>query len=214
MSGVVLVGASGLAREALAVERAVARFRMIRVVDENAALWGSELDGAPVVGGLEEVNRYEDSEIVVCAEEGPVRRRLLSRLRRMGVSDDRYTRVIHPSVDIPNGCTVGDGSILLAHVVLTVDVAVGRHVVVMPNATLTHDVVVEDFATVGAGVSLGGGVRVGSGADLGMNSSVLAGVTVGEDATLEMGSVLLSDLPAWATACGVPAGVDLAYAVD
>ena len=205
MSGVLLLGASGLTREALAVERAIAPFRTIRIVDEDPARWGQEMDGAAVVGGLEEVKRYDDSEIVVCAEQPSARRRLVSRLCQLGVADDRYTRVIHPGVDVPNGCTIGDGSILLANVALTVDIAVGRHVVIMPNVTLTHDDVVEDYATLGAGVSLGSNVRVGSGAFLGMNSSVHEGLTVGENAVLGMGSALMSELPRGGTALGVPA---------
>ena len=205
MGGVLLVGASGLTREVLAVERAIAPFRTFRIVDDDPARLGQEMDGAAVVGGLEEVKSYDDSEIVVCAEQPSARRRLVSRLSQLGVADERYTRVIHPGVDIPNGCTVGDGSILLANVALTVDVAVGRHVVIMPNVTLTHDDVVEDFATLGAGVSLGSNVRVGSGACLGMNSSVDDGLTVGENAMLGMGSALMSELPRGGTAFGVPA---------
>jgi sugar O-acyltransferase (sialic acid O-acetyltransferase NeuD family) len=205
MGGVLLVAASGLAREALAVERAVARYPMIRVIDDNPRLWGSSLNGAPIVGGVEEVKRYDGSEIVVCAGHGAARRSIVRRLAELGVTDDRYTQVIHPSVDVPPGCTVGIGSILLARVVLTADVTVGRHVVVMPNVTLTHDDTVEDFATLCAGVTLGGEVRVGAGAYLGMNSSIRERLTVGRDATLGMGAALLRDLPPAQTWAGVPA---------
>lgn len=204
-AGILLVAASGLAREALAVERGLGRFTSVRVIDDNPAVWGSAMDGAPVVGGLEEVKRYDDSSIVVCAGHGAVRRRLVLRLTGLGVSDDRYTSVIHPSVVVPEGCTVADGSILLAQVVLTADVTVGRHVVVMPHVTLTHDDVVEDYATLCAGVALGGEVRIGSAAYLGMNASVRERVTIGAGATLGMGSALLRDMPPGQTWVGVPA---------
>lgn len=205
MNGVLLVAAGGLAREVLALERAVGRFQVIRLIDDDTALWGSKLDGAPVVGGLEEVEPYGDSQIVVCAGHGSARRRIVARLSDLGVGPDRYATVVHPSVDVPGGCTVGYGSILLAQVVLTADVAVGRHVVAMPHVTLTHHDVVEDFVTLAAGVSLGGGVRVGAGSYLGMNASVRERVRVGPDATLGMGGALLRDLPAGAIWAGVPA---------
>ncbi len=203
--GVLLVAASGLARETLGVERVLGRFRTVRVLDDDPALWGTTMDGAPVVGGLEEVKRYDEASIVVCAGHGAVRRRLVARLSGLGVGPDRYTSVIHPSVEVPAGCTVGAGTVLLARTVMTAGVSVGRHVVVMPQVTLTHDDVVEDFATLCAGVVLGGEVRVGSAAYLGMASSVRERVTVGAGATLGMGAALLHDVPAGQTWVGVPA---------
>lgn len=204
MQRLLLVAAGGLARETLAVERARGRYDAIRLLDDDPRLWGSTMGGIPVAGGLEEVKR-DDADVVVCAGRGAVRRRLVSRLRELGVSDDRYARVVHPTVDVPPGCDVGAGSILLAQVVLTANVTLGRHVVVMPHVTLTHEDVVEDYVTLCAGVTLGGEVRVGSGAYLGMSSSVRERLVVGADATLGMGSALLHDLPPGQTWVGVPA---------
>ncbi len=147
------------------------------------------------MGALDRIVDHPDHDVVVCAGRGAARRSIVSRLRQHGVTEDRFTRCIHPGVEIPAGCDVGPGSILLAGVVLTANVTLGSHVVVMPNATLTHDDVVEDFATICAGVSLGGGVHVGSGAYLGMNASVREHQTVGADATLGMGAALVRDLP-------------------
>jgi sugar O-acyltransferase (sialic acid O-acetyltransferase NeuD family) len=203
--GVLLVAAGGLAREVLEVERRLGRFATVRVLDDDPARWGTSMGGAPVVGGLEEVKRYDESSIVVCAGHGAVRRRLAVRLEQLGVADDRYVSVIHPSVDLPASCVVGAGSILLAQVALTADVTIGRHVAVMPHVTLTHDDEVEDFATLCGGVALGGEVRIGATAYLGMSSSVRERVTVGAGATLGMGSALLRDLPQGQTWVGVPA---------
>ena len=205
MNRLMLVAAGGLAREALAVERALGRFEQIRVVDENPDLWGGTVGGEPVVGGLDLVPEYDDHQLLVCAGRGSSRRAIVRRLLAMGVGHDRFARTIHPSVVVPDSCTVGTGSILLAGVVLTADVHVGDHVVVMPNATLTHDDVLEDFATVCAGVSLGGGVRVGQEAYVGMNAAVRQNLSLGAGSTLGMGAVLLQELPDHETWAGVPA---------
>lgn len=205
MAGLLLVAAGGLAREVLAVLRAQASSRPAWVLDDDPQLWGATVAGAPVIGGLQEVKEYDDSQLVVCAGHGSVRRQLVSRLAQLGVAEDRYACVIHPSVDVPDGCSVGHGSILLAQVALTAEVSVGRHVVAMPHVTLTHNDVVGDYATLCAGVSLGGNVRVGEASYLGMNASVRENVTVGAEAVLGMGSVLLRDQPADQTWVGVPA---------
>jgi sugar O-acyltransferase (sialic acid O-acetyltransferase NeuD family) len=204
MSTLVVVAASGLAREALAVPGALEAFDDVVVLDDDVGRWGGELAGHPVLeGGLERVTTLPDSEALVCVGSGRGRRAVVTRLATLGVH--RYTSVRHPSVSVPPGCTVGAGSILLAGVVLTCDVRVGRHVVAMPHVTLTHDDVVEDFATLCAGVSLGGDVRVGEAAYLGMNSSVRERVVVGRGSTLGMGAALVTDLPDGETWVGVPA---------
>ncbi len=205
MRGLLLVAAGGLAREVLAVVRAETPTQPVWVLDDKAELRGTTLDGAPVIGGLEEVKEYDDARLVVCAGHGVGRRRLVARLTELGVGEDRYATVVHRSVDVHAGCTIGVGSILLAHVALTADVTVGSHVVAMPHVTLTHDDVVGDCSTLCAGVSLGGAVTVGPGAYVGMNAGVRERLRVGADATIGMGAVVLSDVPDGETWVGNPA---------
>lgn len=175
-------------------------------VDDDPDLWGASLDcGLEVLGGLDLVVSHADSTIVLCAGKGRTRAALAGRLRELGVGEERFATVVHPSVAVPASCSIGIGAVVLAGVVLTASVSVGRHVVAMPHVTLTHDDVVEDFATLCAGVTLGGHVAVGRAAYLGMSSSVREKVTVGAGATLGMGAVLTRDRPAGQTWAGVPA---------
>lgn len=205
MAGIVLVAASGLAREVLATEDLVERYDDRVVVDDDPELWGSSCGEAKVLGGLDLVHELPAHDVLLCAGQGSVRRALEQRLLAAGLDPARFASLVHPRASIGEGCLVGEGSIVLAHVTLTADVTLGRHVVVMPGATLTHDCVVADHATLCAGVSLGGHVRVGSGAYLGMNAGVRERVHVGVDAVLGMGAALLEHQPSGETWVGVPA---------
>lgn len=202
---VVLVAASGLAREVAAAIEAAGSHHVVGVLDDNAALHGTDCAGTIVTGTVDAAVGLDGVQFVLCAGSGGARRRIAERLAVKGIGSSRYATIIHPSAAVPSSSNVGAGSVLLAHVTLTADVTVGQHVVVMPQAVLTHDAVVADFATLCAGVALGGNVQVGSGAYLGMSSSVRQGLRLGQDATLGMGSVLLQDLPAGQTWVGVPA---------
>ncbi|HBH57181.1 MAG TPA: acetyltransferase, partial [Arthrobacter bacterium] len=108
------------------------------------------------------------------------------------------------TVECPEGCRIGRGSILLKNVTLTASVTLGAHVVAMPSVTFTHDDDVADFATFAAGVSLGGGVRIGRAAYLGLNCSVRERTSVGSYATVGMGAAVLSNVPDGETGVGVP----------
>lgn len=205
MESVVLVGASGLAREVLAVLGASGGTTILGIVDDNAEELGNEFNRVPILGAIEDLARFPDARPLLCVGAGAGRERIAERLAMLGIGNDRYATVIDPSVCNPGRALIGSGSIILGHVTLTADVRVGHHVVIMPNVTLTHDDLIEDFVTIAAGVSLGGGVQLRRAATLGMNASVREGVTVGRYSTLGMGAVLLRDLPDQHTWAGVPA---------
>ncbi len=205
MSELLLIAASGLAREVLATVRESGQFDVVGILDDDAAKVGSVVDGARVLGPPSDVLRYPEARAVVCIGAGRARERVVARLAGLGFPGYRFATVVDPSVRVPNCCDIGPGSILLGHVTLTAGVTLGEHVVVMPGVTLTHDDFVEDFATFAAGVSLGGGVRIGRAAYLGMNASVREGTSVGAGAVIGMGAVVLADVPEDETWVGVPA---------
>lgn len=205
MTPLLLLGASGLAREVLALVEATGSYRVMGILDDADQLRHTLIGETPVLGSLADAHSYPEAQLLVCIGSGQARRQAVSKLLDQGIEETRFATVIDPSIRVNTGCAIGPGSILLAGVVLTCSVTVGRHVVAMPNVTFTHDDVIEDFATLAAGTSLGGNVSIGSGAYLGMNSAVRQGVRVGPDAFLGMGAALLSDLPAGQTWVGVPA---------
>jgi sugar O-acyltransferase (sialic acid O-acetyltransferase NeuD family) len=205
MTGRLIVGASGLTREALAVVQILGEHTPVQVVDDDQRLWGTCHGQAPVLGGLDLVGDLPDHAVTVGVGKSVARRRIVHRLAAHGVTPDRYASIVHPRLLTSGDTMIGSGCIVLDGVVMTADVKVGDHVVVMPHVTLTHGDRVEDFATLCAGVTLGGDVRVRSGAYLGMSSCVREGTTVGRNATLGMGAVLLQDLPDGESWAGVPA---------
>lgn len=202
---VALLAASGLARETMAAIEAAGTDEVVAVLDDDEASWGRPFGSVCVTGPIAAVADADDAALVVCAGSGAARAAIVARLGDLGIGDERYASVVHPSASVPGDCRVGRGTILLARVVLTAQVTVGRHVVAMPGVVLTHDDVVEDFATLCAGVVVGGDVRIGRGAYLGMNSSVREHRTVGAGSVLGMGAALITDLPDGEVWWGVPA---------
>ncbi|CAM5403220.1 NeuD/PglB/VioB family sugar acetyltransferase [Leifsonia shinshuensis] len=202
MRDLVLIGASGLAREVMAMRQP--GMRVIGVLDDDPGLHGHSIGGVEILGGLELAAQLPGA-LAVCVGGGAGRRAIVQRLTALGVGPERYATLVDDGARLSENSLVGAGTIILAGTVLTADVIVGRHVVVMPNCTLTHDDIVDDYATLAAGVAVGGVVRVGEAAYLGMNSSIRQRVSVGAGATIGMGAVVLTDVPAGQTWAGVPA---------
>ena len=204
MRALILLAASGLAREVLSSARASGHVGR-GILDDRVDLHGTVVGGLPVLGAIESVVRHPDCSFVACVGQGLKRRDIVERLAHLGIGENRYATVIDPSVRVPRSCHVGSGSILLAHTVLTADATIGQHVVAMPNVTVTHDNHIGDYVTLCAGVSVGGGVSIGPAAYLGMNASIREGLTVGEASVLGMGAALTRPLPPFECWVGVPA---------
>jgi sugar O-acyltransferase (sialic acid O-acetyltransferase NeuD family) len=200
-----LVAASGLAREAAAAALAGERYQPVGFLDDDPALHGQQLDGLPVLGGLDRLADWPQAQVLLCAGRGTGRAALAGRLAEAIHRTAGYATLLHPTVSVGSNCLLGPGCILLAGCVLTASVTLGSHVVAMPNVVLTHDDVVEDCATLTAGVALAGQVRIGERAYLGTNSAVRERCTVGADAVVGMGAAVICDVPAGQTYVGVPA---------
>ena len=205
MSELILIAASGLAREVLALVRSSGQYDVVGLLDDDREMTGVTVDGTPVLGTIDDAPNFTHAFVLVCIGSGKSRETVVERLTAMGLNEARYATVIDPTVQCPEGCRIGRGSILLRNVTLTASVTLGSHVVAMPSVTFTHDDDVADFGTFAAGVSLGGGVRIGRAAYLGMNSSVRERASVGAYATVGMGAAVLSNVPDGETWVGVPA---------
>jgi sugar O-acyltransferase (sialic acid O-acetyltransferase NeuD family) len=197
---ILLVGASGLAREVIATGIG----GVMGIVDDNPALHGTEMAGVPVLGSIDAA-ADSGASLLVCVGPSASRRRIVRRLMAAGVGEDRFATYVAQSARVGRTSTVAVGSILLDNVVVTADARIGRHVVVMPNCTITHDDELEDFVTLAAGVALGGAVRVGEAAYIGMNAAVRQGLRIGAGSTVGMGAAVIADVPEEEVWVGVPA---------
>ena len=147
--------------------------------------------GVPVIGPLELVHDHPAAFVVLTTgrPDNYISRPLIAA--RLDLPDERYATIVHPTAAVGSTCTVGVGSVLLAHADLTADVVVGRHVAVMPQVVLPHDARIDDFATLASGVRVGGACHVAEGAYIGAGACLRESITVGPRALVGMGLSLI-----------------------
>ncbi|UVS82401.1 acetyltransferase [Actinokineospora sp. UTMC 2448] len=199
-----LVGAGGLAREVLAAARALGA-PVLGMLDDDAARYGTTVDGVPVLGGLDLVHDHSDAAVLLCVANPARPAGRAAVAARLGLPDERYATLVHPAASVAHGAELGAGTVLLAGAVITAPQRVGRHVLAMPHVLMTHDDEVGDHATLAGRATLAGNVTVGESAYLGAGALVRQGVHIGTEAVVGMGAVVLADVPARQTWAGVPA---------
>ena len=113
--------------------------------------------------------------------------------------------IVFDGVPIGPNVRLGEGTIVCAGNILTVDITVGRHVAINLDCTVGHDAVIGDYATLSPGVHVSGNVRLGTGAFIGTGASIIEGVTIGDYAVVAAGATVTRDVPPLALVAGVPA---------
>jgi sugar O-acyltransferase (sialic acid O-acetyltransferase NeuD family) len=210
--GLVVYGAGGLARElAWLVEQlpdGPESWTIQCFVDDRPERQGTMLLGVPVLS-LDEADQRHRSDCSACVAVGrPVAREALaSRLEGRGFE---IATVVHPGCYVSPRTRIGEGTIVQAGSVPTIDVRIGRHVLLNGRLSIGHDTTVGDFSTLGPGVNVSGRVRIGRRVQIGTGATIINGteealLQIGDDAIIGAGACVVGPVEVGATVVGVPA---------
>ncbi len=141
----------------------------------------------PSVSLIQTIRRYQRLK----AQSGPI-----AKLRtKWNVLLYHFWTVV-TGADIPLMTRLG-GGLLLPH---------PNGIVIHPDAVVGVNCLIFQQVTLGMG-ALPGTPAIGDHVDIGAGAKILGGVTIGDGAKIGANSVVLSDIPAGATAVGSPARI-------
>lgn len=208
MKKLYIIGAGGFGRE---VQMLVEQINVISqeweltgFVDDGIAK-GTLINELPVIGSVDEfAMSYADAWAVMALGNPSTKMNVTSQLSTAGI---RWATLIHPSVIMGPSryLSIGEGTIICAGNILTIQVAIGRHVILNLGCTVGHDAVIGDYSSFMPSVNISGEVSVGEGVYVGTGAKINNRITIGEGTVIGSGAVVVNDLPAGCTAVGVPA---------
>jgi sugar O-acyltransferase (sialic acid O-acetyltransferase NeuD family) len=172
---------------------------------------GGLVDGWPRLSVAEAVRAHPGAYFTAAVGEPALRERLVAE--GLGAGFLEAPPLVHPGVQIDERqVSLGVGAIVCPGAVLTVNVRVGAHVQINVHASVMHDTVVGDFSTLSPGARVNGAVIIESRVFIGSGAITVHGTAerplrIGTGAIIGAGSVVTGDIPAGATAVGVPARV-------
>lgn len=208
MKDLIIFGASGFGREvAWLVERinkVAPTWNLLGFMDDNEAIHGTEINGYRVLGGTAAVGNYPDAYFVCAVGASKVREKIIGNLKMIN-PNIRFGTVIDPSVEMSDLVTVGEGTIICAHTIITVNITIGSHVIINLDCTIGHDAILHDFVTLYPSVNVSGITDIGHAVELGTGMQIIQGKTVGDYSIVGAGAVVVKDIPPKCTAVGSPA---------
>ena len=203
----VIIGASGFGREVLwTIEdcnKQSKKYEILGFIDDDESLWGKVIDEYPVLGGLEwfSTESKENIECVIGISDSKVRRKIVEKLAKQKII---FSIIIHPSVIYSKSVSIGQGTIIQAGSILTIDIQIGDHVHVNIDSTIGHDSTIGDFVTINPGVNINGNTTIGNDTFVGTGTVMNQKLKIGNNSIIGAGTVLLEDVPAFSMYVGVP----------
>jgi len=190
----VIIGACGFGKEVAWLAKACG-VEVLGFLDDDQSLEGGMVWDLPVLGILDEASNYLGAEFLVAIGNPSIRKKIVEKVSLQN-SSIKWASLVHPSVELDESITLGNGSVITAGCTLTVDIAIGEHCIVNINSTVGHDSVFGNYVTVAPLVAVSGNVTLADGVEVGPGAAIRQGVIMGENSRLGMGGVLTKDQPA------------------
>ncbi len=199
----IIVGFSGFGKEVFFLAKRLG-IEVQGFLDDSLSVQGEKFAGASVLGRISQWQEYSDCKFVIAIGNPAVREKIYNDMLTIGVPN--FATLIDPAAIVtPEMVEIGEGSIICAGTICTVDITIGKQVIINLNCTIGHDSKVGDFTTVAPMVAVSGNVNLGRSVEIGTSASVRQGLRIGDSAMLGMGSVLTKDMPERVVFFGSPA---------
>ncbi len=208
MKDLIIFGASGFGREvAWLVERinkVAPTWKLLGFMDDADDIQGKKINGYEVLGKTADVAKYSDAYFVCAVGASRTREKIVNNLKSVN-PNIKFGTVIDPSVEKSDLVSIGEGSIVCAHTIITVNISIGKHVIINLDCTIGHDAVLKDFVTLYPSVNVSGITNIGHAVELGTGMQIIQAKSVGDYSIIGAGAVVVKDIPEKCTAVGSPA---------
>ena len=210
MKPLLIIGAGGVGREATLIVEAINRVHptwdLLGFIDDFTAV-GTEYNGISVLGPLDILTQYKEPIYVVCAIANyTVKKKIIMKIKEF-YPWVKFAKLIHPKVDLNPFMSIGEGCIIYQHVMMTVDVILGDHVIVCASTGIGHDSVIKDYCDILWNCNISGHVTLEEGCFIGSGATIIQGLKIGPQTKVGAGSVVLKSTYGYCTVVGVPAKV-------
>ena len=206
----VIFGGGGFAREVswlvADINRSLPRedaWNVVGFVEYSNKRVGQLLNGVPVISLENDDLDFSDTYVIIAIGATDIREQAVNQAKGFGF---KFATLIHPAVRMDESTIqIGEGSIICAGNILTVNITIGNHVIINLDCTIGHDCIVEDLVTISPGCHLSGYTTVRRGAYLGTGAVTIEKHQIGARSVVGAGAVVVKDIPPNVTAVGIPA---------
>lgn len=206
---IVVVGSSGHAKVVIDIVECEGQYTIAGLLDDFRPA-GEEAFGYRILGKVADLvsisGSYDLKGGVIAIGDNWVRAKIAQTML-LALPEFSFITAIHPSAQIARGVQIGEGTVIMAGVVVNSDSQIGKFCILNTRSSLDHDCLMEDFSSLAPGATTGGNVHIGAFSAISLGANILQGRCIGSHTVVGAGALVVHDIPDHSLAYGVPARV-------
>lgn len=196
---VIIIGASGHAK-VIADIVIKSGDKLLGFLDDGENL-PSELLGYPILGKVCSICKYiNTANFIIGIGSNIIRKSLAEKFY-----DVKWYIAIHPSAQLGLDIIIGEGTAIMANVVINTSAKVGKHCIINTGSIIEHDNIIEDYVHISPQASLGGTVTIGELTHIGIGATIKNNISICGGCIIGAGAVVVKNIDIRGTYVGVPA---------
>ncbi|MBR6134413.1 acetyltransferase [Candidatus Saccharibacteria bacterium] len=197
---VVIIGAGGHAK-VIADIILLSGDNILGFLDDNEEKQNSEVyKSYKVIGKISDAEKYKENDFIIAIGDNHTRETIAKEHQGL----NWYTAV-HPNATIADTVKIGDGTAIMAGVVINADSEIGNHCIVNTSSSIDHDNIIDDYVHISPGAHLAGKVFVGQYSWICAGATIINNINIRDDVIVGSGATVLKNLSVAGTYVGTPA---------
>lgn len=208
MKNIAIFGGGGFGREVKLILDKINKnfpktYNFIGFYDDGLAK-GDIINGFPVLGGIKELNDYnQELSLVISIGDPKIKLSVINQIENKNIV---YPTIIDPDTSISkDDVAIGKGSIICGGTIITCNIKIGNFVIVNLMCTVGHDTIIKDYCAFMPSVNISGEVEIKEGVYVGTGAKIINQLIIGKNTIVGAGAVVAKSLPEDCTAVGIPA---------
>jgi sugar O-acyltransferase (sialic acid O-acetyltransferase NeuD family) len=211
MKDIAIYGAGGFGREVAClihiINKKTPQWNLIGFFDDDTKLKNTKNEYGKVIGGIEELNNYNQPLAVAIAIGSPKTvAKIVSNIHNKNIE---FPNIISPDIVYldENNISIGYGNIICTGCLLSCHVKIGNFNILNGFIPIGHDSVIGDYNSFMPNTKISGEVKIGNRNFFGVGSIVLQQITIGNDTVVGANSLIFRNTKDGMTYIGNPAKI-------
>lgn len=201
------MGSSGLAKIIIDIVEKEKKYNIVGLVDKFRKI-DEETLGYKIIGKDKDipilVKTHNLDGGIIAIGDNWIRSRVYENIKFIQ-PNFKFVSIIHPSAQIGKSVSIGNGTVIMAGVIINSNSSIGNHCLLTTNSSLGHDSCMEDFSSLASNATIGGNVKIGKFSAICLGTNIIHKITIGEQTVVGAGSVVVKNIPKFSVVYGVPA---------